>query len=225
MHQVNKYHLHRHSRETLRQSNAPMLASRRLNAPLSPEHIVAIDVEYMHLLDGGKEHVRAAQVCMVGNSQVILNTLICMPKELHHFSHVGGVKSSDACASLEEVKEKIKYILGEQNVLVGHNLRKDLAALGIAYYDSRCYDTMDFELFQSSRGKSARTLKHISGQFLGLSIQPAGQPHDITEDCLTVYELFVKVVMPTLLTSEAEFLAYHEWMLSRSMKSLQRESG
>jgi|LauGreDrversion4_1035100.scaffolds.fasta_scaffold552159_1 hypothetical protein len=148
MHQASKYHLHRHSRETQRRSNAPKLASRRLSAPLSPEYIVAIDVEYMHLDNGGKELMRAAQVCMVCNSQVILNTLICMPKELLHFAHIGGVKSSDdtVCTSLEEVQEKIKGILGGLNVLVGHNLRKDLAALGISYSDSWCYDTMDLEL-------------------------------------------------------------------------------
>lgn len=204
-------------------------ASKRPSAPLLPLSVVAMDIEYLHLSGpDGKEIVMPAQVCMVRNDKIVLYGHIRVPNPLLNCPYIGGIRSSDDSVPLVEMKGKITEILTEsgETCLVGHNLRKDLAALGLDYSDSKCYDTMDFGPFQSRGKSSAWTLKRIAQQFLSIEIQAQpGGPHDIVEDTRTVYELFVRIVMPSILESEEEFLAYHEWMLSRSMKALQQGSG
>ena len=195
---------------------------------LHPSSIVAMDVEYIHLRSpNDKEIMQAAQACFVLESHVVLNSHIRLPRELLNCSYIGGVRPCDldSAPSLSEMKEKIVEIWSQGSYLVGHNLRKDLKYLGLQFDEGSCYDTMDFPPFQSSRGKksSARTLKHLASEFLGTEIQATPGSHDIEEDALAVYQLFVKIVLPTLLKSEDEFLSYHEWVLSRSMSALQRE--
>lgn len=88
---------------------------------------------------------------------------------------MGGVPPA-ACASaptLQQVQQELQQLTAGQ-LLVGHYLAKDLAALGLGHPPQLRFDTMTFPPFCNKAG-SSRTLKQLAQQFLSQDIQKQKQ--------------------------------------------------
>jgi hypothetical protein len=79
--------------------------------------------------------------------------------------------------------------------LVGHNLKKDLTALGLQHPDELCFDTMHY--FKN------RTLKRLAADLLGREIQGgreilvgvnSGGGHSPLEDATAVMDIYLQHV-------------------------------
>lgn len=120
----------------------------------------------------------------------------------------GGVPYS-LCATASNlvfVRQQLQQLLVNQ-ILVGHGLSKDLAALGLQHPRSLQYDTISHPAFCNKAGNS-RNLKWLAKQHLGLDIQskpanPAKRAdkgkrrqkaqHDPEEDAVAVMKLYQQV--------------------------------
>lgn len=73
---------------------------------------------------------------------------------------------------------------------MGHNLNKDLKALGLHHPDELCYDTMHY--FKN------RTLKRLAAELLRREIQGGGdngvKVHDPLEDATAVMDIYLRNV-------------------------------
>eukprot|EP00879_Flechtneria_rotunda_P007678 GHRR01008051.1.p1 GENE.GHRR01008051.1~~GHRR01008051.1.p1 ORF type:complete len:429 (+),score=108.12 GHRR01008051.1:504-1790(+) len=132
---------------------------------------VALDVEYAHLLlpDGQKISLAAWVALVDEQCNLLLKTYInaLVPGAKHY----GGVPL-ECCMSappLAEVKQHIQQNL-QGKMLVGHNLAKDLAALGLSHPQYLRFDTMTHPAFQNRAGNS-KNLKQLARVFLGVKIQ------------------------------------------------------
>lgn len=112
--------------------------------------LVALDVEYTHLrLAGGGRHVSLpAEVCAVDAEGRVLLYEHCNPLEQlpeqqrRRWSHVGGAPPAlwQHAPPLSEVRARLAALL-RGRILVGHHLRKDLAALGLGHPAEATRDT------------------------------------------------------------------------------------
>lgn len=90
---------------------------------------------------------------------------------------IGGVPLAD-CAeapSLPTILQQLQDLVADQ-LLLGHGLAKDLAALGFDHPQALRFDTMTHPAFCNKAG-NARTLKQLAKQFLSQDIQQ-GQPSE-----------------------------------------------
>lgn len=84
---------------------------------------------------------------------------------------IGGVPVAD-CAeapSLPAILQQLQDLVADQ-LLLGHGLAKDLAALGFDHPQALRFDTMTHPAFCNKAG-NARTLKQLARQFLSQDIQ------------------------------------------------------
>jgi DNA polymerase I-like protein with 3'-5' exonuclease and polymerase domains len=89
---------------------------------------------------------------------------------------IGGVQPS-ACATAPALPEVLQQLqlLTDGQLLVGHGLAKDLAALGLQHPADLTFDTMMHPAFCNPSGNS-KNLQQLARQFLAQAIQQAQQP-------------------------------------------------
>ena len=177
------------------------------------EHLVAIDVEYVHLTiqESGNASNNIdiqlpAEVCLIdadGNS--IFWSIIDSVSELRltdygmsesefgfDIIHKGGCPLEDIKGKplISEVRKILKKNMTGR-LVVGHNLAKDLTSLGIHIsipLEMR-RDTMAYPCLQNEKGHG-RALSHLAETKLNRVIQ--SEKHDAREDALATLELYLK---------------------------------
>lgn len=179
------------------------------------ERLVAIDVEYVHLMiresgnAGNNVDLQLpAEVCLIdadGNS--IFWSIIDSVSELrlsslnlnYGISESGFEILHKGGCPLEDIKGKpllsdVRKILTKNmtgRLVVGHNLAKDLTSLGIQSsipLEMR-RDTMTYPCLQNEKGHG-RALSHLAETKLNRVIQ--FEKHDAREDALATLELYLK---------------------------------
>ena len=113
----------------------------------------------------------------------------------------------------------------DEHILIGHGLTKDLHALGLAHEMQRrkTYDTMTFPKFQG-KGGSARSLKRLAKEVLGMEIQAPGKLHDPEDDARVVLQLYMGHARPRLLSNYDDLVAHYEQQLLALNQDHQRRS-
>jgi RNA exonuclease 4 len=173
---------------------------------LTPEEkvrYVAMDCEMVGVGLGGHRSA-LARVCIINwNGKKLMDNLV-LPEEAitDYRTFVSGITQqdleSDKVIDIEECRSQVLELL-EGKVLVGHALKNDLHALGIAHpwYDTR--DTAKYEPFMKFRFDDGilwpRKLKELAKDKLDRDVQRPGASHSAFEDAKTALDLY-KVVRP-----------------------------
>jgi len=170
---------------------------------LEAQRLVAIDVEYAHILSStGQRYQLPAEICLVDYQGNILFRSFCngfdaysLNPETLDFEHKGGIPRREwlPAPKLKELKPKLLNILGQNNVpVVGHNLGKDLTSLGLdkAVPLTRRRDTMRYAALQGPSG-FGRTLQELAKKKLSRDIQRESR-HDPAEDAIAAMDLYLQ---------------------------------
>ena len=170
------------------------------------ERAVAIDVEYVHVRLHDHASARytklqlPAEVCLVDcHGDPVLLTVIDAVSEVaverlsHDVSHDGGLSFEEIEAKplLSEVRRQLVERM-EGRLVVGHNLSKDLLALGITEKmvpPGLRRDTMAYSALQNEKG-CGRSLAELAEVKLGRTIQ-RGDRHCAAEDARATMELYL----------------------------------
>lgn len=170
------------------------------------ERAVAIDVEYVHVRLHDHASARytklqlPAEVCLVDcHGDPVLLTVIDAVSEVavdvlsHDVSHDGGLSFEEIEAKplLSEVRRQLVERM-EGRLVVGHNLAKDLLALGITEKmvpPGLRRDTMAYSALQNEKG-CGRSLAELAEVKLGRTIQ-RGDRHCAAEDARATMELYL----------------------------------
>ena len=170
------------------------------------ERAVAIDVEYVHVRLHDHASARytklqlPAEVCLVDcHGDPVLLTVIDAVSEVavdvlsHDVSHDGGLSFEEIEAKplLSEVRRQLVELM-KGRLVVGHNLAKDLLALGITEKmvpSGLRRDTMAYSALQNEKGKG-RSLAELAEVKLGRIIQ-RGDRHCAAEDARATMELYL----------------------------------
>lgn len=170
------------------------------------ERAVAIDVEYVHVRLHDRASARytklqlPAEVCLVDcHGDPVLLTVIDAVSEVavdvlsHDVSHDGGLSFEEIEAKplLSEVRRQLVERM-EGRLVVGHNLSKDLLALGITEKmvpPGLRRDTMAYSALQNEKG-CGRSLAGLAEVKLGRTIQ-RGDRHCAAEDARATMELYL----------------------------------
>lgn len=168
---------------------------------------VAIDVEYLHvrLVGLNSRYTKLqlpAEVCLVDSkgSPIVLTKIDAVTElvrvEGDELLHDGGISFEDIDAKplLSEVR---RLLVGhmEDRLVIGHNLAKDLMALGITEKMvpiSQRRDTMAYSALQNDKG-CGRSLAELAELKLGRRIQQRGR-HCSEEDAKATMQLYMEFV-------------------------------
>jgi DNA polymerase III epsilon subunit-like protein len=182
------------------------------------ERAVAIDVEYMHIrlvhvndlnddaVPRYEKFQLPSDVCLVNvdGDPLVLSKIDSLTEllEMHPWcragrmliQHDGGCLCEDMVGQplLSNVRETLIDIVKDR-LVVGHNITKDLSALGITEKHvpvSRRRDTMRYPQLQNEKG-CGRALAELAQVKLGRKIQQCS-PHDPMEDACATMELYMK---------------------------------
>ncbi|KAG0610649.1 hypothetical protein M758_7G081400 [Ceratodon purpureus] len=155
---------------------------------------VALDCE---MVGGGKDGSIniCARVCLVDEHEnVLLNTYVqpVLPVTDYRYE-ITGIKPTDFndAPSLKRIRAVVKRILGDKLLLVGHDLRHDLACLNLDYPPELLRDTATYQLLVKTSGVSHK-LRYLTEVFLGYKIQD-GASHDPCEDAVAAMRLYKRM--------------------------------
>ncbi len=165
---------------------------------------VAVDVEYVHvrLVGADSRYTKLqlpAEVCLVDSegTPVVLTKIDAVTEvvraEGQELVYDGGIPLRDVQGQplLSEVRKLLAEWMGDR-LVVGHNLSKDLLALGMTERmvpaDQR-RDTMMYASLQDEKGRG-RALAELAELKLGRKIQ-RGDRHSAEEDARATMELYL----------------------------------
>jgi len=167
------------------------ISSERLNDAKQPGAI-ALDCE---MVGGGRDGSAniCARVCIVDEHEnVLLNTYVQPILPITDFRHeITGIKAADLrdAPSFRQVRRTVLNIFGnQQQLLVGHDLRHDLACLRVDYPPELLRDTATYQLLVKTSGVSHK-LRFLTETYLGYKIQD-GTIHDPREDAVAAMRLY-----------------------------------
>jgi RNA exonuclease 4 len=161
---------------------------------------IALDCEMVGLGPDGRRSsiARVTVIDWFGNVQ--LDEYIRQTEQVTDYrTHISGITEEDlknATMTQEECRE-IMYLLLQNRILVGHDLRNDLTALGITHPWWMTRDTAKYESFMRrnlcSGTMRPRKLKELASEILHQDIQVSGRPHSSYEDALAALDLYRSV--------------------------------
>lgn len=166
------------------------------------QQVVAIDVEYAHvLLETGQRLQLPVEVCIVDWQGNTLLRKLCNGFDAHSLDYnsiewefKGGVPAYEwlSAPSLGSIMPDILAVLGKDRPVVGHNVGKDLIALGLDDIVPlhRRRDTMRYSALQGPTGHG-RSLAELARKRLGRRIQTSVR-HDPAEDAIAALDLYLK---------------------------------
>lgn len=171
------------------------------------DQALAIDVEYAHvlLLDGSRHRLQLpVEVCIVdAHRRPLVHTLI-NGFDVHgiedhsqiEWEFKGGVRVEEGwleALALAALRPRLLSLLGDPSrLVVGHNVGKDLLALGIDEKIvplARRRDTMRYKALQGPKG-FGKSLVELAATKLGRKIQ-AQSRHDPCEDAVAALDLYL----------------------------------
>ena len=131
-----------------------------------------------------------ARVAIVTEDDVLINTFVRTDLEVEEYrTEVSGVRPQDIASAphIDEVLPRVRDILDEALIIVGHDLGHDMEVLGINFPADKVRDTAFYRPYLKHGGKSSK-LRDIAKKFLGKIIQ-AGE-HDPAEDAKAALLLY-----------------------------------
>lgn len=155
---------------------------------------VALDCEMVGGGSDGSINI-CARVCLVDEDEnVLLNTYVqpLLPVTDYRYE-ITGIKPSDfnGAPSFKRVRYIVKRILEDGPLLIGHDLRHDLACLRLDHSPELIRDTATYQLFVKTSGVSHK-LRFLTEVFLGYKIQD-GTIHDPCEDAIAAMRLYKRM--------------------------------
>jgi hypothetical protein len=171
---------------------------------LQAARAVAVDVEYVHVRLVGADaryskRQLPAEVCLVDSTgaPMVLTKIDAIREvvlaEGQELVYDGGIRLEEVRGQplLSEVRELLVATIGDR-LVVGHNLAKDLLALGMTAKMvpvDRRRDTMMYAALQNEKG-CGRSLAELAELKLGRKIQ-RGDRHSSEEDARATMELYL----------------------------------
>jgi len=168
-------------------------------AALSEEYkarYLAIDCEMVGIGLKGKISALARVSIVNWNGETVLDAFVKVPTKVTDFrTWVSGVTAKDIKSSSAmneaDCRAKVASLL-KGKVVVGHALSNDFKALMLTHPKDDIRDTAKYRSFQVFNGNKwrPRSLKNLSQEHLGLTIQVKGESHDSVDDAKAAMELF-----------------------------------
>ena len=166
------------------------------------QELVAIDVVFAHvLLETGQRLQIPVEVCIVDWQGNTLLHSLCNGFDVHsidsssiQWEFKGGVRVHEwiSAPPLSAIMPEILKIIGTHRPVLGHNVGKDITALGLddVIPLKRRRDTMRYAALQGPTGLG-RTLAELTENKLGRKIQKSVR-HDPAEDAIAALDLYLK---------------------------------
>ena len=154
---------------------------------------VAMDCEMVGFGPDGKEHALARVSLVNYHGAVLFDTFVRPNVKVTDFrTEISGVRPCDLVGApdLTEVQQKVSQLI-DGRILVGHSLKNDFRVLMLGHPRGSIRDTSKYRPFRKlSRGKNP-SLKMLSQQVLGLTIQTGA--HDSVDDARVALLLYRRV--------------------------------
>ncbi|CAK9273402.1 unnamed protein product [Sphagnum jensenii] len=161
---------------------------------LPASQAVAMDCE---MVGGGKDGSvdLCARVCLVDEYEsVLLDTYVqpFLPVIDYRFE-ITGIKAANLQNAMpfKHVRYQVNAILGSVRLLVGHDLRHDLACLHLDYPPHLIRDTATYQPLLKTSGFSHK-LRFLTETYLGYHIQD-GHSHVPSEDAVAAMRLYLRM--------------------------------
>ncbi|CAJ1936247.1 unnamed protein product [Cylindrotheca closterium] len=176
---------------------------KRNNTVRLPKHseIVALDCEMVGVGEKGRTSSAAWITIIDFFGNTILDQHISQDEPVTDYrTEISGITEQDlqaATITLNECRELVLNIL-QGRILVGHSLKSDLNALGIAQHHHPWWlirDTTRYTPFLQDRNRSLmpRKLRDLAKEYLHRDIQVPGMAHSPYEDALASLDLYKSV--------------------------------
>ena len=173
--------------------------SKRAHLPKQSD-IVALDCEMVGVGEKGRISSAAWITVIDWFGNVVLDQYIAQDEPVTDYrTEISGIREQDlqaATITLTECREMVLNIL-HGRILVGHSLKSDLNALGIAQHHHPWWlirDTARYTPFLQNRPGNRtlmpRKLRDLAKEHLHRDIQVSGSPHSPYEDALASLDLY-----------------------------------
>ena len=131
-----------------------------------------------------------ARVAIVTEDEVLIDSFVRTDLEVEDFrTEVSGVRPQDISSAphIDEILPRVRDILEDALIIVGHDLGHDMEVLGINFPADKIRDTAFYRPYLKNGGRSSK-LKDLAKKFLGKIIQDG--EHDPAEDAKAALLLY-----------------------------------
>ncbi|KAL3786987.1 hypothetical protein HJC23_005498 [Cyclotella cryptica] len=206
---------------------------------LTPEqksHYIALDAEMVGIIDKyGRQHSALARITLVDwNGEPLFDSYVRVTQPIVDYrTFVSGITpqhltEEHSALPLLEVRRIVGEMIHER-VVVGHGLKNDFKALGLSHPWYLTRDSAKYLPFMKAPSHdaslhhpqeyTAKKLKTLALDKLGMRIQREGMAHDPVEDAVAAMELYKK--------HREKWERAVEWKMekSREMEEMMNERG
>jgi RNA exonuclease 4 len=167
-------------------------------------HYLALDCEMVGIGPRAKQSSVARVTIVNWDGHIVYDQFVQQTEVVTDYrTFVSGITQLDLddatkTISLAQCQDEVQALLHEK-ILVGHALKNDLRAMGIAHSWMAIRDTAKYEPFMHVRFADdqilwPRKLKELSYEHLhGRTIQRSGEPHSAMEDATAAMDLYKQV--------------------------------
>lgn len=170
-------------RKEVRENNLPKLKLNR------NDKIVGIDCEMVESDDSDV----LARVSIVTRDKVLLSSFVsCNGEVTNYNTEISGVCEVDLinAPGFPEVVQKVRKILEDADIIVGHGLHHDMEVLGFEFPEEKVRDTSTYPPFLKKGGKTP-SLKGLAMKHLDQVIQQGSHnPEEDARAALNIYLMF-----------------------------------
>ena len=131
-----------------------------------------------------------ARVAIVTEDEVLIDSFVRTDLEIEDYrTEVSGVRPQDISSAphIDEILPRVRDILEDALIIVGHDLGHDMEVLGINFPADKIRDTAFYRPYLKNGGRSSK-LKDLAKKFLGKIIQDG--EHDPAEDAKAALLLY-----------------------------------
>ncbi|KAL7487142.1 hypothetical protein ACHAW6_012739 [Cyclotella cf. meneghiniana] len=175
---------------------------------LTPEqksHYIGLDAEMVGILDKhGRQRSALARITLVDwNGETLFDSYVRVAQPVVDYrTFVSGIAPRHLQSDLALPPLEVRRIVGEWihgRVVVGHGLKNDFKALGLSHPWYLTRDSARYQPFMKAPAPdsltgeyTAKKLKTLALDKLGMIIQREGEAHDPVEDAVAAMELYKK---------------------------------
>jgi len=195
--------IRRKIRKEMMDNNLPKLKLNR------NDKIVGIDCEMVESEDSDV----LARVSIVTRGTVLMSSFVaCNGDVTNYNTEISGVSEADLidAPGYPEVVEKVRKILEDADIIVGHGLDHDMKVLGFEFPEEKVRDTSTYPPFLKKGGRTP-SLKGLAMKYLDQVIQQGSHnPEEDARAALNIYLMF---------RQEWEERLYHVKFLQENLNS------